>query len=141
MAPEIMQLQKYDAKADLWSVGAILFQLVTGTTPFTGNSQLQLLQNILRSTGLQFPADCRDLSLDCIDLCQKLLRIDPVERLTFEEFFNHPFLSDRQSYDFSRSRLGSRTMDGFLSSGSSPSGNMEESSQEDCLPFLLDDDS
>ncbi|CAN6826855.1 unnamed protein product [Brassica oleracea] len=90
------------SKADLWSVGAILFQLVTGTTPFTGNSQLQLLQNILRSTGLQFPADCRDLSLDCIDLCQKLLRIDPVERLTFEEFFNHPFLSDRQSYDFSR---------------------------------------
>ncbi|KAF2613699.1 hypothetical protein F2Q70_00008520 [Brassica cretica] len=64
-----------------------------------------------------------------------------VERLTFEEFFNHPFLSDRQSYDFSRSRLGSRTMDGFLSSGSSPSRNMEESSQEDCLPFLLDDDS
>ncbi|CAN7018376.1 unnamed protein product, partial [Brassica oleracea var. botrytis] len=102
MAPEIMQLQKYDAKADLWSVGAILFQLATGTTPFTGNSQLQLLQNILRSTGLQFPADCRDLSLDCIDLCQKLLRIDPVERLTFEEFFNHPFLSDRESYDFSR---------------------------------------
>ncbi|CAG7880730.1 serine/threonine-protein kinase ATG1c isoform X1 [Brassica rapa] len=141
MAPEIMQLQKYDAKADLWSVGAILFQLVTGTTPFTGNSQIQLLQNILRSTGLQFPADCRDLSLDCVDLCQKLLRIDPVERLTFEEFFNHPFLSDRQSYDFSRSRLGSRTMDGFLSSGSSPSRNMEESSQEDCLPFLLDDDS
>ncbi|XP_023640253.1 serine/threonine-protein kinase ATG1c isoform X2 [Capsella rubella] len=141
MAPEIMQLQKYDAKADLWSVGAILFQLVTGRTPFTGNSQIQLLQNIIRSTELQFPVDCRDLSLDCIDLCQKLLRRNPVERLTFEEFFNHPFLSDRQAYDFSRSRLGLRTMDGFLSSESSPSRNMEESSQEDCLPFLLDDDS
>ncbi|CAH8265103.1 unnamed protein product [Arabidopsis lyrata] len=141
MAPEIMQLQKYDAKADLWSVGAILFQLVTGRTPFTGNSQIQLLQNIIRSTGLHFPGDCRDLSLDCIDLCQKLLRRNPVERLTFEEFFNHPFLSDRQSYDFSRSRLGLRTMDGFLSSGSSPSRNMEESSQDDCLPFLLDYDS
>ncbi|CAH2058872.1 unnamed protein product [Thlaspi arvense] len=141
MAPEIMQLQKYDAKADLWSVGAILFQLVTGRTPFTGNSQIQLLQNIMRSTGLQFPADCRDISLECIDLCQKLLRRNPVERLTFEEFFNHPFLLDRQIYDFSRSRLGSTTMDGFLSSGSSPSRNMEESSQEDCMPFLLDDDS
>ncbi|KAJ9694801.1 hypothetical protein PVL29_010332 [Vitis rotundifolia] len=42
MAPEIMQLQKYDAKADLWSVGAILFQLVTGRTPFTGNNQIQV---------------------------------------------------------------------------------------------------
>nr|KYP40691.1 Serine/threonine-protein kinase atg1 [Cajanus cajan] len=42
MAPEIMQLQKYDAKADLWSVRAILFQLVTGRTPFTGNNQIQV---------------------------------------------------------------------------------------------------
>lgn len=67
MAPEIMQLQKYDAKvrftyhvlkqlspcnsfinfrliaqADLWSVGAILFQLVTGRTPFTGCNQIQV---------------------------------------------------------------------------------------------------
>ncbi|KAL8148040.1 hypothetical protein AgCh_005397 [Apium graveolens] len=41
MAPEIMQLQKYDAKADLWSFGGILFQLVTGKTPFTGNNQMQ----------------------------------------------------------------------------------------------------
>ncbi|KAF2603632.1 hypothetical protein F2Q70_00026877 [Brassica cretica] len=141
MAPEIMQLQKYDAKADLWSVGAILFQLVTGRTPFTGNSQVQLFQNIMRSTELQFPVDCRDLTTDCKDLCQKLLRRNPVERLTFEEFFHHPFLSDRQSYDVPRSRSGSRTMDGFHSSGSSPSGKMEEVSHDDSLPFFLDDDS
>ncbi|CAA7046219.1 unnamed protein product [Microthlaspi erraticum] len=139
MAPEIMQLQKYDAKADLWSVGAILFQLVTGRPPFTGNSQVQLFQNIMKSTELQFPADCRELSTDCKDLCQKLLRRNPVERLTFEEFFHHPFLSDRQSYDLQR--LGSRTTDGFHSSESSPSRNMEEVSQEDSLPFFLDDDS
>ena len=30
MAPEILQFQKYDAKADLWSVGTILFELVAG---------------------------------------------------------------------------------------------------------------
>ncbi|KAL1195882.1 Serine/threonine-protein kinase ATG1b [Cardamine amara subsp. amara] len=141
MAPEIMQVQKYDAKADLWSVGAILFQLVTGRTPFTGNSQIQLLQNIIKSTELHFPAECKDLSTDCKDLCQKLLRRNPVERLTFEEFFHHPFLSDKQSYEFSRSRLGSRMMDDIHSSESSPSRNMEEISQEDCLPFFLDDDS
>ncbi|XP_010515900.1 PREDICTED: serine/threonine-protein kinase ATG1b-like isoform X3 [Camelina sativa] len=141
MAPEIMQLQKYDAKADLWSVGAILFQLVTGRTPFTGISQIQLLQNIIRSTDLHFPADCRDLSTDCKDLCRKLLCRNPVERLTFEEFFHHPFLSDKQSYDFTRSRLDSQTMNDVHSSGSSPSRNMDEISQEDCLPFFLDDDS
>ena len=31
-----------NTQADLWSVGAILFQLVTGKTPFTGNNQIQV---------------------------------------------------------------------------------------------------
>ncbi|XP_058070315.1 serine/threonine-protein kinase ATG1a-like isoform X2 [Magnolia sinica] len=44
MAPEIIQNQKYDAKANLWSVGAILFQLVTGKPPFEGNCQYQVVQ-------------------------------------------------------------------------------------------------
>ncbi|KAM4090920.1 hypothetical protein ACJW30_09G099200 [Castanea mollissima] len=139
MAPEIMQLQKYDAKADLWSVGAILFQLVTGKTPFTGNNQIQLLQNIMRSTELHFPLDITDLSSDCKDLCQKLLRRNPVERLTFEEFFNHPFLSQKQPAE--SLRRSSRLLDEFRSPECNPMRNMEESSQDDCLPFFLDDDS
>ncbi|KAK9986422.1 hypothetical protein SO802_031373 [Lithocarpus litseifolius] len=139
MAPEIMQLQKYDAKADLWSVGAILFQLVTGKTPFTGNNQIQLLQNIMRSTELHFPLDITDLSSDCKDLCQKLLRRNPVERLTFEEFFNHPFLSQKQPAE--SLRRSSRLLDEFRLPECNPVRNMEESSQDDCLPFFLDDDS
>ncbi|CAH8312962.1 unnamed protein product [Eruca vesicaria subsp. sativa] len=81
--------------ADLWSVGAILFQLVTGRTPFTGNSQVELFQNIMISTGLQFPLDCKDLTTDCKDLCRKLLRHNPVERLKssfttlFYQTYNH----------------------------------------------------
>ncbi|KAI3939110.1 hypothetical protein MKX01_001978 [Papaver californicum] len=124
MAPEIMQLQKYDAKADLWSVGAILFQLVTGNTPFNGNNPIQLLQNILKSNELCFPQDSKDLTPDCIDLCQKLLRRNPVERLTFEEFFNHTFLSQKQSQE-----------------SFSPSRHVEGSPPDDNLPFILDDDS
>ncbi|KAG6643284.1 hypothetical protein CIPAW_09G199700 [Carya illinoinensis] len=140
MAPEIMQLQKYDAKADLWSVGAILFQLVTGKTPFTGNNQIQLLQNIMKSNELQFPPDI-DLSSDCKDLCQKLLRRNPVERLTFEEFFNHPYLSQRQPAASLGSRRSSRVVDEFPVCDFDPVRNMEENFQEYCLPFLLDDDS
>ncbi|KAG6437680.1 hypothetical protein SASPL_102603 [Salvia splendens] len=171
MAPEIMQLQKYDAKADLWSVGAILFQLVTGKTPFTGCNQIQLLQNIIKSNDLPFPPEAKDLNPYCIDLCTKLLRRNPalhglhwtlaslksglyrsfslpsipksdwsmssftVERLTFEEFFNHPYLSNTQPIDSFSNRQSRRDLDDF------PGRNTEESSQEDCLPFSLDDDS
>lgn len=140
MAPEIMQLQKYDAKADLWSVGAILYQLVTGKTPFTGNNQIQLLQNIVKSTELHFPPD-NNLSFDCKDLCRKLLRRNPVERLTFEEFFNHPFLFHKQPDELLRSRRSSRIIDEFPLSECDPVRNTEENSQDDYLPFRLDDDS
>ncbi|XP_011025351.1 PREDICTED: serine/threonine-protein kinase ATG1-like isoform X2 [Populus euphratica] len=95
MAPEIIQNKKYDAKADLWSVGAVLFQLVTGKPPFDGNSQYQLFQNILTSTELRFPEGAlEELHPDCVDLCRSLLCRNPVERLTFKEFFNHKFLKE-----------------------------------------------
>ena len=46
MAPEIVERKKYDAKADLWSIGTILFEMLTGTTPFTGYDKFDLLNNI-----------------------------------------------------------------------------------------------
>ncbi|KAL0451106.1 UNVERIFIED_CONTAM: Serine/threonine-protein kinase ATG1c [Sesamum latifolium] len=131
MAPEIMQLQKYDAKADLWSVGTILYQLVTGKTPFTGNNQIHLLQNIIRSTDLQFPPEAKDLSPDCMDLCKKLLQRNPVERLTFEEFFNHPYLSQRQPDE--SIRQSGRVLGGFPAA----ERNTEKTLKEDCLPLSL----
>ncbi|KAJ1390617.1 Protein kinase domain [Sesbania bispinosa] len=98
MAPEIIESQKYDAKADLWSVGAILYQLVIGRPPFDGNSQLQLFQNILASTELHFPPEAlKELHSDCLDLCRSLLRRNPDERLTFKAFFNHNFLQEPRS--------------------------------------------
>ncbi|KAK3003149.1 hypothetical protein RJ639_018675 [Escallonia herrerae] len=117
MAPEIMQLQKYDAK---------------------------LLQNILKSIELQFPSEAKDLSSECIDLCRKLLRRNPVERLTFEEFFNHPFLSQRQPDDSLSNKRPTRvtgSLGGFPLLECNPVRSSQESSQEECLPFSLDDDS
>ncbi|KAL8094175.1 hypothetical protein AgCh_035879 [Apium graveolens] len=139
MAPEIMQLQKYDAKADLWSVGAILFQLVTGKTPFTGNNQIQLLQNIMRSTELAFPPHSVGLSSECIDLCRKLLRPNPVERLTFEEFFNHPFLSQNLPDKILRNLRSPGKGVCPIINKCNPDLRTNKNSQEDHLPSSLDD--
>nr|XP_051183566.1 serine/threonine-protein kinase ATG1a-like isoform X2 [Lolium perenne] len=94
MAPEIWRGDKYDAKADLWSVGVILFQLVTGELPFLGENRVQLREKVLTSNGLSFPPDMEaDLHPDFIDLCRRLICLDPAERMPFEEFFNHKFLA------------------------------------------------
>ena len=46
-APEILQGHKYGAKADLWSVGAILFEMLAGKPPFGGANQVLTYSTIL----------------------------------------------------------------------------------------------
>ena len=44
---------------------------------------VQLLQNIMKSTELQFPPEKKNLNPDCIDLCRKLLRRNPGNLILF----------------------------------------------------------
>lgn len=95
MAPEILLGQRYDAKADLWSCGAVLYEMLVGKPPFSGRTQMELLQNIQRND-VSIPIKVRqNLSDICQSLIFALLRRNPVERISFEEFFNHPFISVR----------------------------------------------
>ena len=93
MAPEILQSHKYDAKADLWSVGTILYELVVGRPPFNGSNHVSLLHNIERHEAKIPDQIANNLSAACVDLIYSLLRRNPVQRISFEEFFNHPFLA------------------------------------------------
>lgn len=88
MAPEILRFHKYDAKADLWSVGTIAFELVTGKPPFSGGNHIQLLRNI-DSNPPVYPS----CSSELLRLLQGLLQRDPKLRICFSDFFSHPFLS------------------------------------------------
>uniref|UniRef100_A0A7S1SKK1 Protein kinase domain-containing protein n=1 Tax=Tetraselmis chuii TaxID=63592 RepID=A0A7S1SKK1_9CHLO len=94
MAPEILQFRKYDAKADLWSIGAILFEMAAGQPPFNGRNHVELLRNIERQEARLPVAAAARTSPACKQLLTMLLRRNPVERIGFEEFFSHPFLSD-----------------------------------------------
>ncbi|XP_065045811.1 serine/threonine-protein kinase ATG1c isoform X2 [Musa acuminata AAA Group] len=138
MAPEVMELKKYDGKADLWSVGVIFYQLVTGKTPFTANNQIELLQNIVNAKQLCFPSH-HNLSSDCMDLCQKLLHPNAVERLTFEEFFNHQFLSKQPPVDIAR--MIYREQESIPLVECSRTRSIGENSHDDYLPFPLDEES
>ncbi|KAG2206231.1 hypothetical protein INT45_010703, partial [Circinella minor] len=107
MGPEILSYQKYDAKADLWSVGAVLYEMVTGRPPFRAQNHLELLKKIQENEDrIRFPDEKQQqndasssttthneliigVGEDMKDLIRKLLKKDPVERISFEEFFNH----------------------------------------------------
>ncbi|CAM9153051.1 unnamed protein product, partial [Ectocarpus sp. 13 AM-2016] len=104
MAPEILQGHKYGAKADLWSVGAILFEMLAGKPPFGGQNQIQLLANIRRGPSppardgfYPLPDGVPRPGRSCNELLCRLLVPDPQQRASFREFFNSDVLRSPSS--------------------------------------------
>eukprot|EP01084_Bolivina_argentea_P217201 368838_1 len=95
MAPEIMQGRQYDAKADLWSVGMILYECVVGKTPFRGRNQMELLRNIMVRP-LTIPSSL-DISPGCKSIVKMLLKAGPELRCSYEEFFSHKWIGLEQA--------------------------------------------
>ena len=67
---------RYDAKADLWSVGAIMFELLTARPPYSGANHVQLLKNIEAKE----PKIPTNVSQPCRALMHTLLQRDPASR-------------------------------------------------------------
>ncbi|CAL1298289.1 unnamed protein product [Larinioides sclopetarius] len=91
MAPEVIMSLKYDAKADLWSIGTIVFQCLTGRAPFTANNP-QMLKNFYEKNANLTPNIPDDTSHELTDLLIRLMKRDAKDRLDFDQLFNHPFL-------------------------------------------------
>jgi len=85
MAPEILQHHRYDAKADLWSVGTVLFEMIAGRPPFNGENHIDLLRNIQRRA-VRLPPGVK-VSQECVTLLRILLNRNPLSRAGFKEFF------------------------------------------------------
>ena len=98
MAPEILQGKQYDERADLWSSGAILWELLTGTPPFLGANHMQLLQNIQRGE-LHWRTDLQ-ISEESKDFVRHLLQVNPSDRMSFEDFLTHPWHSSWNEHQY-----------------------------------------
>ena len=88
IAPEVLK-RKYDEKCDLWSIGVILYILLTGRPPFDGNDDDEILKNVeigvYDKTSYPYPS----LSSYAKDLINKLLQYDPKKRINAEEALEH----------------------------------------------------
>ena len=93
MAPEILMNRAYTSKADLWSIGVIIYHLLFKDLPFKGRNEVMILQNILQNN---IPRNPTDQLLN--DLIHRLLVVDPKKRITWKDYFAHPFFGNTPRY-------------------------------------------
>ncbi|XP_045442465.1 serine/threonine-protein kinase ULK2 isoform X2 [Pipistrellus kuhlii] len=91
MAPEVIMSQHYDAKADLWSIGTVIYQCLVGKPPFQANSPQDLRMFYEKHRSLM-PSIPRETSPYLANLLLGLLQKNQKDRMDFEAFFSHPFL-------------------------------------------------
>lgn len=90
MAPEVLHHASYDERADMWSIGVLMFQMLYGKYPIEAQNTIELVKRI-KTFQLHLPH--QQFSPECINLVTGLLVKDPEHRMGFDEFYNHPFLS------------------------------------------------
>lgn len=95
VAPEIIAEEGYVGSVDWWAFGILLYEMIYGTTPFKGSTQLQTLENILDLTDeIDFPTDV-EVSAECKDLIRKLLDKTVRRRLQNPlHIKTHPFFKE-----------------------------------------------
>ncbi|XP_053957757.1 cGMP-dependent protein kinase, isozyme 2 forms cD5/T2 isoform X2 [Anastrepha ludens] len=82
VAPEVILNRGHDISADYWSLGVLMFELLTGTPPFTGSDPMRTYNIILKGIdAIEFP---RDITRNASNLIKKLCRDNPAERLGYQ---------------------------------------------------------
>ena len=90
MAPEIWLGRPYSAKADMWSLGVLFYELLTLNTPFSSKSYTELTKLI--TTGEFAPITREGVSPEALAVVRSLLVVDPDKRLSAKALLQTPVL-------------------------------------------------
>lgn len=83
VAPEVILNRGHDISADYWSLGVLMFELLTGTPPFTGPDPMKTYNIILKGIdAVDFP---RCITRNAMALIKKLCRDNPSERIGYQK--------------------------------------------------------
>eukprot|EP00948_MAST-09A_sp_MAST-9A-sp1_P001452 g1452.t1 len=110
IAPEVLE-EDYTTKSDIWSVGAVLFQMLSGFPPYLGKDNKDVMHNILNDNGMSFEyPEWEFVSPLGKAFVQKLLTRDPAKRIDAEtalqdEWFHRPDLFVEESSDFKPEKI------------------------------------
>ena len=91
MAPECVHNQFSDKRSDLWSLGCVLYDLITGFPPFLGASEYLIFQKSIEAKYIFPEGVVPELAEDLIKKC---IVIEADKRISIDEMLNHPYLKN-----------------------------------------------
>lgn len=80
MAPQILNKSQYTTKCDIWSLGFVFYEMLTGTYPWMGMSEADLYKNIT-TRPLNVPSNISGFSRELI---VRMLKINEKDRISWE---------------------------------------------------------
>lgn len=96
MAPEVIRAETYTPAVDIWSLGVLVYNMLSGKLPFDGSHIKEVLRKV-RAGRYEFPdSQWKDISADAKQFINGLLELDPHNRLTAHQALAHPWLNDDQ---------------------------------------------
>jgi calcium-dependent protein kinase len=92
IAPEVLN-GDYTSSCDMWSLGVVVYMLLSGTAPFGGSDDNQILSSVMKHEYSLTGERWANISDDAKDFIRKLLDPDPETRFTAEQALEHPWVT------------------------------------------------
>ncbi|KAG5896977.1 hypothetical protein JTB14_018492 [Gonioctena quinquepunctata] len=102
MAPEVLNptAKEYNSQVDIWSLGVILYYMLSKRLPFQSNDKSTLAGLILRGKYSMQYSVWYEISPLAKDLITKMLKVDPRERITVDGILSHPWIKQDHLMQF-----------------------------------------
>ncbi|KAI9223750.1 kinase-like domain-containing protein, partial [Blastocladiella britannica] len=91
-APEIVTAQSYNTSVDLWALGCVLYTMLCGFPPFYDEDTAILTRKVAHGQWTFLEPWWNNVSQPAKDLVSRLLNVQPAQRMTIDQFFEHPWI-------------------------------------------------
>ncbi|SCU95502.1 LAME_0F12398g1_1 [Lachancea meyersii CBS 8951] len=96
---------KYSSMVDMWSIGCLVYVILTGHLPFSGSTQNELYKQISAGSYHEGPLKDYRISDKAREFIEAFLQVNPSERMTAEQALQHPWIKSMETFSVLDSQI------------------------------------